>query len=818
MFETEEIFGFGIVIVLLFYGHQILQFLMLLYFKFKFYESKPILAKDIAPSVLEIVAPYERFLFAKGFVRKMIIEHDDMIVGRELVYYKFYYYQPQEGVHAFVETQPFTGALERVKLTYESLYESKHICVTVNAAKHHFPALPDEVYLFDHYLSSQEEVYQSHLKDREIEAEKLLKEPFDQEGLLAYDAYMQRAYVESFVKAGIVKYTTYGYRFIASFKVWNYAKDMIDGYKKAKKILKEKLEESKENDESHIQGLLHQLDAMEKPKGESNRVLWLIGSMLAFTFLFGLFGFDFIDIIILILVLFIHEAGHYLAMRYFGYRDTSIFFMPFGAITVGKKEKRSAWEEYVVAMAGPLPGLILGIVLLILVTQYQVEFLNSSFLNTFAMMSIVINYLNLLPIYPLDGGRIMQTLLLLKYPKGQFYFYLLSLSVLLLAMVYFKDYLLLILVVILLFGLKQNYAISRLLKELQKSNHRDEITKEIVAKVVVEDEKYAKVSFSNKANLIKQALMVLHTGEPSKKLLFFGFGFYMILLLPAVILLGLSSFASLSSLTNEEQQFLQNFEKNIIQYKVLTVADDQVNYSLEESLKTIDDYLVKYDLNRTIGKPVDEDMLTNPVGCTIPKEIKSIFYWHNGVEQLMPYYDFLNIKSLRKTYKEEQKIVESMYGLVPFVIDGDFYGYAYSCKDEGIYDYPPYAGERGVRKHYYNINHYFKVIAEAYEQKAFYVKNHLFMEDRKKFEEIYRAYLSAVDKKRYENYLNYLKHMAYLYQQHKSLYIKQRLLYEMELANDPTLLPSVVLYLNDKDKFIAKRAAKIVENLKEKGN
>ncbi|MBO1350662.1 MAG: tetratricopeptide repeat protein [Hormoscilla sp. GUM202] len=119
-------------------------------------------------------------------------------------------------------------------------------------------------------------------------------------------------------------------------------------------------------------------------------------------------------LLILIGVIFLHEAGHFLAMKCFGYQDKSIFFIPFfGAAATGHKEEATLTEKVWVLLAGPLPGLVMGIGLAIAIYG---KFQFPVWLATASGMLIGINLFNLLPIYPLDGGKVADLLLFSRYP------------------------------------------------------------------------------------------------------------------------------------------------------------------------------------------------------------------------------------------------------------------------------------------------------------------------------------------------------------------------------------------------------------------
>ncbi|MFQ3229430.1 site-2 protease family protein [Reinekea sp.] len=124
-------------------------------------------------------------------------------------------------------------------------------------------------------------------------------------------------------------------------------------------------------------------------------------SLIVFAVFFGFWlGWDFLPILVTVLI--IHELGHYAAMRFFGYYQTSVFFIPgLGAAATGIAKKPNYWHRYIVYLAGPLPGLILG-VLIVWYVGWAPEWLIFS-----AIVLIVINGFNLLPFMPLDGGQII---------------------------------------------------------------------------------------------------------------------------------------------------------------------------------------------------------------------------------------------------------------------------------------------------------------------------------------------------------------------------------------------------------------------------
>ncbi|MBE9010359.1 peptidase M50, partial [Pseudanabaenaceae cyanobacterium LEGE 13415] len=71
-------------------------------------------------------------------------------------------------------------------------------------------------------------------------------------------------------------------------------------------------------------------------------------------------------LLIFVIALLIHEGGHLFAMKAFGYQNTALLFVPFlGALATARKTDATLTQKFWVSLAGPLPGLIIGIALAI---------------------------------------------------------------------------------------------------------------------------------------------------------------------------------------------------------------------------------------------------------------------------------------------------------------------------------------------------------------------------------------------------------------------------------------------------------------------
>ena len=108
----------------------------------------------------------------------------------------------------------------------------------------------------------------------------------------------------------------------------------------------------------------------------------------------------------LIVLLFVHEMGHVVEAKRQGLPVSVPVFIPFmGALITLKQMPHNAWREARLAIAGPLLGSAGALVLYLLGVAYD-----SRQLKALAFLGFLINLFNLLPVVPLDGGRISAAL------------------------------------------------------------------------------------------------------------------------------------------------------------------------------------------------------------------------------------------------------------------------------------------------------------------------------------------------------------------------------------------------------------------------
>jgi len=104
-----------------------------------------------------------------------------------------------------------------------------------------------------------------------------------------------------------------------------------------------------------------------------------------------------------VLLIFIHEMGHFLAAKQVGLKVSAPIFVPFvGAFISMKDQPRNAVIEARVALGGPVLGSLAALFCLVIGLNF-----NDGLFMALAYSGFLINIFNLIPVSPLDGGRIV---------------------------------------------------------------------------------------------------------------------------------------------------------------------------------------------------------------------------------------------------------------------------------------------------------------------------------------------------------------------------------------------------------------------------
>jgi len=121
----------------------------------------------------------------------------------------------------------------------------------------------------------------------------------------------------------------------------------------------------------------------------------------------------------------LHEFGHALTAKRYGIQTKDIILLPIGGLARLEKLPEDPKQELWVALAGPLVNVVIFLILSIVISisgiqlaeMDSIQLRGNTLLLFLASANLILAIFNMIPAFPMDGGRVLRALLSLRMPR-----------------------------------------------------------------------------------------------------------------------------------------------------------------------------------------------------------------------------------------------------------------------------------------------------------------------------------------------------------------------------------------------------------------
>jgi Zn-dependent protease len=127
-------------------------------------------------------------------------------------------------------------------------------------------------------------------------------------------------------------------------------------------------------------------------------------------------------VVLLFLCVLLHEFGHIFAARAFGVSTLDVILLPIGGVSRLERIPEKPSEEFLVAIAGPAVNVVIAVLLILFAgaklgmdSLVSIENTSAGFIDRLAEVNLFLALFNLIPAFPMDGGRVLRALLATRF-------------------------------------------------------------------------------------------------------------------------------------------------------------------------------------------------------------------------------------------------------------------------------------------------------------------------------------------------------------------------------------------------------------------
>ncbi len=130
-------------------------------------------------------------------------------------------------------------------------------------------------------------------------------------------------------------------------------------------------------------------------------------------------------IILIFVCVVLHEFGHILVARRYGIQAPEVTLLPIGGVASLQALPEKPSQEFAIAIAGPAVNFVIALVLLAVLGQFNAADLQRlddprvSLIARLADANLFLAIFNLIPAFPMDGGRVLRALLAMKLGRAR---------------------------------------------------------------------------------------------------------------------------------------------------------------------------------------------------------------------------------------------------------------------------------------------------------------------------------------------------------------------------------------------------------------